>query len=70
MIIIISLHSKMFKLSDKNWYSFCAGNYNDTGLTKLRFLINLTQTSAVILTNSAAGILCMPAALEFWAVNM
>lgn len=57
IIIIISLHSKMFKLSDKNRDSFCAENYNYTGLTKLRFLINLTQTSAVILTNSAAGIL-------------
>lgn len=56
-MIIRTLHSKMCMLSDKNRYSFCAGNYNDTGLTKLRFLINLTQTSAVILTNSAAGIL-------------
>lgn len=56
-MIIITLCSKMCMPSDKNRDPFCAGNYNDTGLTKLRFLINLTQTSAVILTNSAAGIL-------------
>lgn len=57
-------------LGDMNRYSFCAGNYNDTGLTKLRFLINLTQTFCCHFDKFCCGDLMnnndhMPAALEF-----